>query len=878
MLTIQCDTNVAKSLQWLRGKGELCDIIVVGGDGQQTLGHSCVLAAHSTVIAAVLQGRLAAQRDWSVVRPLVISIDDVSIKNQESSSPCKVNMMEALVGLVYGEAVNVSVPHLPTLSKYASLLGLSHHICSSLELSRTKGGAGQLLESTTNTSKANSRRKQSRKPILSKSTDKSDSDEVKQGGQLMEINLTTETVSNKFTTGTSATHHKQPEECILPQTLQGKVDCDSSILELSSMLCSEVQSMDTPSNNSWCLDQCQSKQMTYEQPVNPDTQQHSNVATPALENSKTLETMRDFSEGAVAVKMETVFQTERGNNTNTQSIVQEQDLGSGEDQNGYCNDVQQQKQKQQQKQQQQKQRALGKGLLCGVCSASFQRCGDLVKHVQLSQHFSQQCPLCFIQVRDLEDQRVHFAQHDQELPFFCMYCDLRFRTRTALTMHAPKHSTTRPFVCSDCGRGFKWRHALQAHSYTHSPSTRLLCDICGFSSKYVTSFKAHLVQHSGRSFPCPHPGCAFTSTRKTHLNDHLATHTKTRVHQCEVCGHSFSHAKNMWRHMRLHAPASNLLSCTLYSKIQCSFRTTRLDKLRDHLSKKHNLSQPHNSQEPIAKLFSSTEHLISNDREFMQKTTLEALSGLEEFKTSEASSEFAAIVQEATTPGLQNLEKVNHKERTEEISLLPVEEPQFQNSENLESQLVVHTTVSSNNQGAFSVLVSSPSITGLTESDIQALDHEHQTEKGHRVEEMTDSFSPGFLVEHDILLHKPQEATEVSQSQQLESDASMDDLMTQADKLAIPVNDSLQDQGEFTNHMDPSSYPGFPSQGTSDNVVLEVMAPQPQQPPGTTTNTQQQPPTLHLLHTTSLDKKAVKQEQCIESLNILEFMFDGVTD
>lgn len=74
--------------QWLRGKGELCDIVVVGGDGQQTLGHSCVLAAHSTVIAAVLQGRLAAQRDWSVVRPLVISIDDVALKNQGRIGRC----------------------------------------------------------------------------------------------------------------------------------------------------------------------------------------------------------------------------------------------------------------------------------------------------------------------------------------------------------------------------------------------------------------------------------------------------------------------------------------------------------------------------------------------------------------------------------------------------------------------------------------------------------------------------------------------------------------------------------------------------------------------------------------------------------------------
>lgn len=66
-------------LQWLREKGELCDVVVIGGDGQQTSAHSCVLAAHSTVIAAVLQGRLAAQRDWSVLRPLVISIDNVTL-------------------------------------------------------------------------------------------------------------------------------------------------------------------------------------------------------------------------------------------------------------------------------------------------------------------------------------------------------------------------------------------------------------------------------------------------------------------------------------------------------------------------------------------------------------------------------------------------------------------------------------------------------------------------------------------------------------------------------------------------------------------------------------------------------------------------------
>lgn len=57
----------------------------MSGDGQQTSAHSCVLAAHSTVIAAVLQGRLASQNDWSVLRPLVISIDDAYLKSSAES-------------------------------------------------------------------------------------------------------------------------------------------------------------------------------------------------------------------------------------------------------------------------------------------------------------------------------------------------------------------------------------------------------------------------------------------------------------------------------------------------------------------------------------------------------------------------------------------------------------------------------------------------------------------------------------------------------------------------------------------------------------------------------------------------------------------------
>ncbi|XP_042209180.1 myoneurin-like isoform X2 [Homarus americanus] len=818
MFTLQCDIKITKSLQWLRGKRELCDIVVMGSDGQQTAAHSCVLAAHSTVIASVLQGRLAEQRDWSVLRPLIISIDDVPLKSSstQQDGTAEANMMEALIGLLYGETISVSSLHLASLNQYAQMLGLSHQICACLEMNKEQNvPVVQLLENDGGDGKSYARKKHRRKPVLTKSFEQREEvGEAKQAEQVNEGSLVIETIPDQIS---EPLQSKQSGDYPLLDSLGVKVECDNGILELS-MLCSDVHDMGASANSNWTSAHCREEHVSYEQPLNSQIQE-ANVNVSNCENPPSLGAVTDLTTEATVeqpnIKMQVSGHTETESDGNIHSAndctgdILSLVVNTEEEEGVYCREALSQHQKKQQKH-----KSMGKGLVCTVCSCSFQRCGDLVKHVQNAQHFTHKCPLCFVQVRELEGQRLHFALHDQELPFFCMYCDLRFRTRAALTMHAPKHSTTKPFVCNECGRGFKWRHALQAHSYTHSPTSRLLCDICGFSSKYISSFKAHLMQHSGRAFPCPHPGCAFTSSRKTHLNDHLATHSKTRVHQCEVCGHSFSHAKNMRRHMRLHAPASNLLTCTVISKLQCNFRTTRPDKLRDHLSKKHNLNRHTVSSDPLAKLLStSTSPVTNEDGNLAHNSSLDVLQSLDGIKsTSEA--DFTSIMQESNAD-MPDLDKIEQKTgKLDSVTSVVVKNKRhFQSSGQVDdSQLRGHTDVPCE-QETFSVLVSSPGIVELP--DIQTLENEAcSSVKQHNVTEIADSFPTGFLVEHDILLDKTN-SSDVNESQHLQTENSIsaleNNLITHSHhKLRLSVNDPVQDEGNLdlvsSSHVDTMSY------------------------------------------------------------------------
>ncbi|CAL4064454.1 unnamed protein product, partial [Meganyctiphanes norvegica] len=610
-VTIQCDSNVGKSLQWLRGRGGLCDVVIKGYGGQKASGHSCVLAPSSTVVAALLQGRLTAGYDWSIQH------DDSGI-----------NVMELLLSLIYGEMIRVTEKLLEPLLQYATMLGLSKQIAQALQ---HLTGEGQHNKSGKLTpSGRNGRAKQRRKPVLTKDnceirTNYTEVNDVPANNMppspALELRLDTEILPD---IENNANEKGNNNDLLIDET-GGTEMCD--------MLgtCDELE-LPGITNQSSHQNTLSLTDMEVDDRLLPTNDYDSKEDIQRLKKEGLL--VSHCSEDLVS-------ESERNEHVHENHQVDEITIHNNlvEDssnellelvdkeypQEEYFMDAQHFNRQQQQQipavEAPQQNKTVGKGLLCTVCNSTFQRVIDLVKHVLHSLHYTPQCPLCTFQDDVRENQRVHFEKHDDKYPFFCVYCDLRFRTKAALNMHLPKHMSTKPFVCHQCGRGFKWRHALLAHLQTHNPPHHLLCDICGFSSKTQTTFKVHLLKHSDRArYPCPYTGCVFKTHRKINLNAHLATHSKERSHQCEVCGHSFSHAKNLRRHMRLHEPASHFLHCSqiLSSGSRCSFRTTRPDKLRYHLLKKHYVKD--NS---VATNKSSSIHMESNKVQTVEQSEKE---------------------------------------------------------------------------------------------------------------------------------------------------------------------------------------------------------------------------------------------------------------
>lgn len=330
--------------------------------------------------------------------------------------------------------------------------------------------------------------------------------------------------------------------------------------------------------------------------------------------------------------------------------------------------------------------------------------------------------------------------------------------------------------------------------------------------------------------------------------------------------------------MRLHAPASNLLTCTAVSKLQCNFRTTRPDKLRDHLAKKHNISRHTVSSDPLAKLLSTTS-VADNDADLTKKP-LDALQGFDDLKTATNSTDFSSVMQESNAD-IQDFERLHPKPgKNVNMNDVTVENGAAIPSSGQvhDSELRQHTGVPTE-QETFSVLVSSPEIVDLP--DIQSLEsHARHSAKQQSVTEIADSFSSGFLVEHDILLNKPDSV--VNESRQLDTENSISalqsSLITQSDhKLRLSVN-QIQDQGDLSlvgsSHVETVSYSDHCTFSRSgDSVVLEVMAPGGD----ISAPSSSQRSSVSFMDQDTLQKKTDKQEQCTDSLTILEFMSDNVT-
>lgn len=305
------------------------------------------------------------------------------------------------MGLLYGETVSISSLYLSTLNQYAQLLGLSHQILSCLEMSKERSTflSPERNSDVCNSEKGNVRKKHSRKPVLVKSSDGKESQPVKVSDSNNEYSLMNATAPEERTCSLQSKH---VTDYHLPDALVDKADCDSALLELS-MLCSDVQDMDTCSNNNWTIGHDRDEQMTYDQQSNSQIQEGT-INTCNFVNSPSLEAVRNITiEASVEELNEKIENTSHVENEIDKNMPHASEstndilslVVDAENQvNLYCADTQQL----QHQKKQQKNKSMGRGFMCPVCGSTFHRGGDLVKHVLNLQHFTPECPLCFIQV------------------------------------------------------------------------------------------------------------------------------------------------------------------------------------------------------------------------------------------------------------------------------------------------------------------------------------------------------------------------------------------------------------------------------------------------------------------------------------------------
>lgn len=125
--------------------------------------------------------------------------------------------------------------------------------------------------------------------------------------------------------------------------------------------------------------------------------------------------------------------------------------------------------------------------------------------------------------------RSHMMQHEQthtstfdDWPFSCPSCNKKFRLKKALIRHQSVHTGEKPHKCTTCGQHFGDMSGLWKHSKLHSDD--------------------------GKPHACPYCGRAFRL--KSHLRDHLVTHTGERRHACRVCGQKFTQSGKARQHER----------------------------------------------------------------------------------------------------------------------------------------------------------------------------------------------------------------------------------------------------------------------------------------------------------------------------------------
>lgn len=108
-----------------------------------------------------------------------------------------------------------------------------------------------------------------------------------------------------------------------------------------------------------------------------------------------------------------------------------------------------------------------------------------------------------------------------------------------------------------------------------------LCEKCGLKLNYFHQLQVHMsiIHDKLRLFLCSE--CPKTYARKTHLNDHIRTHSLQRDFICGICSKTFRRSQELTRHKLLHQDSKH------YKCLYCASTFRQHSGLYKHIRTKH---------------------------------------------------------------------------------------------------------------------------------------------------------------------------------------------------------------------------------------------------------------------------------------------------
>ncbi|CAH4034154.1 unnamed protein product [Pieris brassicae] len=129
----------------------------------------------------------------------------------------------------------------------------------------------------------------------------------------------------------------------------------------------------------------------------------------------------------------------------------------------------------------------------------------------------------------------HARSHDEDKTYRCDVCGLGFKESGNLARHERAiHKKLKPFACFVCSNNFSRKSHLEDHIKSHSGNRYCVCDLCGKASKSSNALRMHRRTHFvERNIKCSF--CDAKFKRKSELYAHVSVHTGEKAHICE-CG------------------------------------------------------------------------------------------------------------------------------------------------------------------------------------------------------------------------------------------------------------------------------------------------------------------------------------------------------